>query len=188
MSARTGWLLLGGAVVLYLWVNRSSVGDLAQSGVDDVTAVLTGWKAVEQGPVWVPVINTTESTYGIPADLLARMAYQESHFRPDIITGVTASAAGALGILQLLPTYFQTVRVSPPFSAADTVAQISESAQYLKSLYAQFGDWGVAVGAYNMGPTAMTQYLAGTRALPTETSRYVSNILGDVPLPTSLSV
>jgi soluble lytic murein transglycosylase-like protein len=174
------WVVLGGSVLAYLARNQ------VDSGVDDVTAVIAGWKNVQQGSTWVPVINQTESAYGIPPDLLARMAYQESHFRPDIISGTLASPAGALGILQLMPQYFNSVNVPRPYQTADVVAQITEAAQQLQRLYGQFQDWGIAVAAYNAGAGTLNSYLAGTRQLPAETVDYVTSILADVPVATSL--
>jgi len=182
----TLWYALGGALLVYLIVNRQGVSDLAQSGVDDVTAAVAGWKNVQQGSTWVPVINQTENAYGIPPDLLARMAYQESHFRPDIISGTLASSAGALGILQLMPQYFNSVNVPRPYQAADVVAQITEAAQQLQHLYGTFQDWGLAVAAYNAGAGTVSAYLSGSRQLPQETVSYVSDVLADVPLPSAL--
>ncbi len=150
-------------------------------------AAFTGWKAVQQGPVWVPVLNTTESEYGIPTDLLARIAYQESHFRPDIITGTKVSPAGALGLMQLMPQYFASVQRPRPYSAADTVAQISEAAQLLQQLYSRFGDWALAIAAYNDGAGNVNQYIAGNRALPKETTDYVAAVLADVPVSDGLA-
>jgi soluble lytic murein transglycosylase-like protein len=181
------WLLALGAGLAYFLTNRQAVSNFAQVGVDAVTATVSGWKSVQQGPIWVPVINTAENAHGIPPDLLARMAYQESHFRQEVIDGSTVSPAGALGILQLMPQYFSTVQRSRPFVAGDVVDQISEAAQYLASLYTQFGDWGAALAAYNFGPGNVNKYLAGTVALPAETSKYVNDILADVPLPTSFT-
>jgi soluble lytic murein transglycosylase-like protein len=172
------WLLVAGAVGVLIW-QRQAIGDA-------VTAATSGWQNVEQAPVWVPVINTSESQYGIPANLLARMAYEESHFRPDVIDGTTPSSAGALGILQLMPQYFSTVQVPIPFSTADTVSQITQAAQQLQSLYGQFNDWTLAVAAYNAGATTIKNYLAGTGSLPAETQAYVADITADVPVPGAL--
>jgi soluble lytic murein transglycosylase-like protein len=147
-----------------------------------VTAAIAGWKNVQAGPTWVPVLNSAEQQFGIPPDLLARMAYQESHFRPEIIDGTKASPAGALGLMQLMPQYFNTVRVAVPFQPADTVAQIQQAAQLLVGLMNHFNDWTLAVAAYNDGQGNIDQYVAGTRALPAETSNYVADVLADVPL------
>jgi soluble lytic murein transglycosylase-like protein len=147
-----------------------------------VTATLSGWQAVQQGPLWVPVINSIEAQYGIPPNLLARIAYQESRFRPDVITGSTVSSAGALGIMQLMPQYFHSVNVPRPYSPDDTTAQITEAAQLLANLYAHFGDWSLAIAAYNDGQGNIDAYLAGSHALPQQTTDYVSQVLADVPV------
>jgi soluble lytic murein transglycosylase-like protein len=172
-------LAVAGAIAVVIY-NQQTIGDA-------VTAAVSGWQSVEQGPVWVPVINQAESAAGIPTNLLARMAYEESHFRPDVISGATASSAGALGILQLMPQYFQSVNVPIPYSAADTSAQISEAATQLASLYSQFGDWTVAVAAYNAGSGNMTKVLAGTMAMPAETQAYINDIFADVPVAGQLA-
>lgn len=173
------WVLVAGAIGVLIW-QRQAIGDA-------VTAATSGWQNVEQGPVWVPVINTSETQYGIPANLLARMAYQESHFRPDIIDGTTPSSAGALGILQLMPQYFSTVDVPIPFATSDTVAQISQAAQQLQSLYNQFNDWTLAVAGYNAGAGTIKNWLAGSGALPAETAAYVADIIADVPVTGALA-
>jgi soluble lytic murein transglycosylase-like protein len=173
------WVLVAGAIGVLLWQSQN-IGDA-------VTAAVSGWENVEEGPVWVPVINQAESAAGIPTNLLARMAYQESHFRPDVISGETASSAGALGILQLMPQYFSTVQVAVPFNAGDTTAQISQAAQQLASLYSTFSDWTLALAAYNWGSGNLQKYLAGTATMPAETSVYVADIIADVPVPGALA-
>ena len=103
-------LAIGGAIGLYLYLNRQQVTNTAI----DIEADVSGWKNVQQGPKWVPYIEFVEQQLGIPPDLLARMAYQESRFREDIITGTTASSAGALGILQLMPAFVDGQKIFAP--------------------------------------------------------------------------
>lgn len=146
-------------------------------------AAVSGWQTVNDGPLWVPLIQSAEQQRGIPQNLLARMAYQESHFRTNIIDGTHASPAGALGILQLMPQYFATVRVPLPFTAQDTGAQIQQAAGELARLFGVFGDWALALAAYNDGQGNVQAYIAGNRALPAETLNYVSDVLADVPVP-----
>jgi soluble lytic murein transglycosylase-like protein len=179
--------LLGGSIAAWIIVNRGSVSGSLETGVETVTAAVSGWQNVNDGPVWVPVINQSEAAYGIPANLLARQAYQESHFRREIIDGTTPSSAGALGILQLMPQYFDSVNVPRPYTSADTQAQITQAAQQMQSLYSQFGDWGLALAAYNDGAQNVKDYLAGTRPLPLETQTYVAQILTDVPVPSMMT-
>lgn len=140
------------------------------------------WQSENDGPEWMPTLNATEVKYGIPHDLLGRIAYQESHFRPDIISGATRSAAGAVGIMQLLPQYF-------PGAGDNPANDIERAGQFLGSLYRRFGDWQVAVAAYNWGGgnvhheftvDADTYVLAD---MPKETRNYVTQIAADVPIP-----
>lgn len=174
------WVLVAGAAGVLIWQ--------AQNIGDAVTAEVCGWASVEQGPVWVPVINQAETAAGIPANLLARMAYQESSFRPDVIDGTKPSSAGALGILQLMPQYFSTVQVATPFTTADTVAQITQAAGQLAALYNEFSDWTLAVAAYNAGAGTVSSYINGTRSsLPAETDAYVASVIADVPVPGALA-
>lgn len=175
-------MLLAGAMAAAIYYNRSTIGQAAQSGVEDVEAALTGWKAVGQGNVWVPVLNQAETTYGLPPDLLARIAYQESRFRPEVIDGSVPSSAGALGLMQLMPQYFRSVQGPRPFAYADTYAQIDEAAQLLKSLYSHFSDWTLAIAGYNDGQGNIDQYVAGNRELPAQTQTYVADVIGDVPV------
>ncbi|MGH2855375.1 MAG: transglycosylase SLT domain-containing protein [Solirubrobacteraceae bacterium] len=127
------------------------------------------------------MLNAAEAANGIPTNLLARMAYEESHWRDDIITGSTISSAGALGILQLEPAYFSSVNVPRPYTDADTTAQIAQAAAELARLYGVFGSWPLAVAAYNDGQGNIAAYVAGTRALPAETQKYLQDVFADVP-------
>lgn len=187
------WLVSGGVLLVWLYSQRQAVAadvtSAVDSGVDDVTAAIAGWQQVQAGPLWVPVLHAAEQQYGIPTDLLARIAYQESHFRPDIIDGTVASSAGALGLMQLLGgtnsagvPWFTSVAVPRPFTPADTTAQIQQAAQLLVSLMNHYNDWALAVAAYNDGRGNIDAYVAGNRALPSETANYVADILADVPL------
>lgn len=173
------WLTLGGAVAYYLYVNQQQLILDAQDAGDSIMSDIVGWKAVNDGPIWVPVLNATEQQLGIPPDLLARLAYQESSFRTGVINGTTKSSAGALGIMQMMPQYFSTVNAPIPFSTADIEAQIQQGAQNLVSQYETFGSWQLALAAYNAGAGAVKQY-GGIPPFP-ETQNYVADITADVP-------
>jgi len=191
-ESKQTWMVLAGLGALVgalVYLNRQKAGDVIATGAEDVQAAVQGWKTVKDGPTWVPVLNAAEQQYGIPPDLLARMAYQESHFRPEIIDGTKASSAGALGLMQLIPganskgvQYYPSVNVPRPFTPDDTRAQIQEAARFLVSLMNRYNDWALAVAAYNDGPKNIDQYVAGNRPLPPETSSYVADVLADVPV------
>jgi soluble lytic murein transglycosylase-like protein len=188
MNLRPVLIVLGGGVLIYVVYQalNGGSGNVVQSAADDITAAVSGWQSVGEGPTWLPVLNAAETQYGIPTNLLARLAYEESTFRSDVIQGLTSSSTGALGLMQLEPAYFSSVTVPIPFTAADTQNQIAQGAQQLASLYAHFNDWGLALAGYNDGQTNVDAFVAGTRALPQETVNYVAGIITDVPVSTTL--
>lgn len=119
------------------------------------------------------MLNSAEDQYGIPRDLLARQAYQESRFRPDIIDGSTVSGAGAQGLMQLVPRYYPGVNPLDPAQAIDAAAKS------MAGYFAQFGTWTLALAAYNAGPGNVAKY--GNSVPPfAETQSYVADILADV--------
>lgn len=167
------WLfLVGGALVL---------AALAGGGV----VVMYAWEDSAEGRKWAPVLAAAEQKYALPAGLLSRQAAEESSFSPAVIYGTEASSAGALGILQLEPAYFSSVNVPVPFTDADVTAQIEQAAAEDARLYQHFGDWGTALAAYNWGEGDVDHYLANGGTLPPETSKYVAQILADVPAATA---
>lgn len=131
------------------------------------------WKLAKNAEKYLPLLRNAEIKYRIPQDLLARLAYQESHFRDDIVSGRTISSAGALGLMQLVP------RWHPGVNALNVSAAIDYAARYLLQLRQQFGDWRLALAAYNAGPGTVQKY-GGIPPFP-ETQQYVSQILLDVP-------
>lgn len=173
------WWILGAGVVALLAMKRRAVFSVVQDTGDSIMSAVSGWRNVNQGPVWTPILDSIGNSYGFPADLLARVAYQESHFREDVIRGRTASSAGALGIMQMLPQYFASVTVPRPYNDTDVRAQILEAAGQLASLYRQFKSWPVALAAYNAGAGNVQQY-GGIPPFP-ETQAYVAQIQADVP-------
>lgn len=165
--------IVGGGILAYLFYNRQTV-------VDTVTAALSGWKSVGSGPQWIPYLNAAEAQYNIPTDLLARMAYRESiHFREDVIRGMTASPAGALGLMQLEPAFFNTVNVPRPYTDEDVLNQIAEAARDVVAMYTATKQWPLAIAAYNAGLGNVHKY--GGIPPFTETQNYVADMLANVP-------
>jgi soluble lytic murein transglycosylase-like protein len=143
------------------------------------------WLTEGQGPTWITTLNNIEDKYGIPHNLLARVAYEESHFRQDIISGATLSPAGAIGIMQLIPRFFPGAGQSP-------AADIDAAGNFLAELYTRFHDWQVSLAAYNWGggnvhheyTQEADQYVLAD--MPTETQNYVKQIIADVPVQGAL--
>lgn len=166
MNARAAisFLLAGAGILLLAW-KRDAV-------LAEVTAVIAGWKKARNAEKYLPTLNTAETRYNIPHDLLARMAYQESRWRDDIVSGELVSSAGALGLMQLVPKYH------PSVDPLNVSAAVDYAARYLVALYNQFHTWPLAVAAYNAGPGNVKKY----NGVPpfTETKNYVSQIFGDL--------
>lgn len=164
-------------------IQLASGGGSADTPVGDVVstveAAIVGWKNVGSASDWLAALAAAEQQYSLPTDLLARVAYQESHFREDIIRGLRASPAGALGMMQLEPAYYMSVNVPVPFSDSDVQAQIEDAAKEFVHLYQRFSDWKLAVAAYNAGEGNVHKY--GGVPPFTETQKYVADILADVP-------
>lgn len=145
-----------------------------------MTELITPWYQAGSSATWVPVLNGVENAMGIPTNLLARQAYQESRFREEIIRGTKTSTAGARGIMQLMPQYFPVVaNATPPYTDDQVVAQINTAAQYLVTQYETFGSWQLALAAYNAGPGNVKKY-GGVPPFG-ETQDYVAQITADVP-------
>lgn len=125
---------------------------------------------------------------GLPEDLVW-LAHVESVWNP---RAVSPAAAG--GIWQFIPKtakeYGMTVE-SGNDERADPLKQTRVAASYLRDLYTLFGDWALAMAAYNSGePRVMEAVVKNGRAnfweiynkqlLPKETCNYVPKILAAI--------
>jgi hypothetical protein len=145
---------------------------------------------VNEYPKYAAAIVEAEQRYGLPTDLLARLLYQESRYRTDIIAGEKRSGVGATGIAQFMPrtgeeyglvTYSGSQIVSD--RRLDPFASIDAAGRYLRALYRMFNDWKSAIMAYNWGPGNVAKFNRGDAVtVPMETSTYVAQITADVPV------
>jgi hypothetical protein len=129
---------------------------------------------------YFPLIEAGLKEAGLPEDL-KYLAVAESDLRPSII-----SPAGALGLWQFMPATARRfgLTVNSRFDQRYLPEDLLEPAKaYLKSLHADFGDWPLALAAYNAGEGRIRKAMAeqGVRDysqldLPRETERYVYRI------------
>ena len=99
----------------------------------------------------------------LPLPLLVAVARSESHFDDE-----ARSSAGALGVLQLMPSTARAMGADP----RDPVANVLAGARYLRSLISRFGSTKLALAAYNAGPTTV----ATRGALDPPTRAYVAKV------------
>jgi membrane-bound lytic murein transglycosylase D len=142
-------------------------------------------RGLERGGRYNAMIRGVLKQEGLPQDLIY-LAQAESAFQPDAV-----SRAGARGIWQFMPfdgekydldrTYWTDERSDPEKAT-------HAAAQYLRNLYGMFGDWYLAMAAYNSGPLTVARavertgyadfwHLQEMRALPVETRNYVPIII-----------
>ena len=135
---------------------------------------IINWQPPATAAPYLEQIAAAEQAHGLPQGLLVRQLYQESRFRPDIITGATKSPVGALGIAQFMPGTAHDLGVDP-LNPADA---IDGAARYMKGLFASLGSWPEALAAYNWGIGNVRR--KGIDAAPLETQNYVDQIVADV--------
>jgi soluble lytic murein transglycosylase-like protein len=121
----------------------------------------------------------------VPIELLA-VALVESGFNP-----LALSPKGARGIWQLMPATAQRYGLTvEPMNDHRTSPEHSTraAARYLRDLYRQFGDWKLALAAYNWGEDKVQRVINRTGIrdfdeltrrglLPLETRKYVPAVL-----------
>ena len=140
-----------------------------------------------------PVVESVLREEGIPPQMEA-VALIESGGHINAL-----SRKGARGLWQLMPDTARRygLAVTP---AADERLDLYKStraaARYLRDLYLQFGDWQLALAAYNAGEDTVQRAIkrAGTRdfttiaragMVPLETQNYVSAVLSAMGMLTS---
>jgi soluble lytic murein transglycosylase-like protein len=122
------------------------------------------WRS--NAPPWaVPIIEEAARRTGVPAALLAALIRTESAYQPYVV-----SAAGAIGLAQLMPATAAELGVDP-WNPADNVLG---GARYLRRQLDEFDDVALALAAYNAGPHRVRRY-GGVPPFP-ETQAYVTRI------------
>ncbi|MDX7950199.1 lytic transglycosylase domain-containing protein [Lichenihabitans sp. Uapishka_5] len=131
-------------------------------------ATASGGETVEQA--LCRLIDGAAARQHMPAGFLTRLLWQESSFRPTVV-----SPAGARGIAQFMPGTARERGLDDPF---DPEQAIPASAAFLAELAQRFGNLGLAAAAYNGGPNRVAAWLGGHGGLPSETEDYVQRITG----------
>ncbi|SDE77311.1 Transglycosylase SLT domain-containing protein [Celeribacter baekdonensis] len=116
---------------------------------------------------WLPVATNAARKHGVPTDLFLRLVQQESGWNPR-----AKSPVGATGLAQLMPETARRLGVN----INDPAQNLEGGARYLRQMYNRFGNWRLALAAYNAGPEAVTKY----NGVPPykETMNYVRVIWG----------
>jgi membrane-bound lytic murein transglycosylase D len=141
-------------------------------------------KMIKRSQVYFPIIEPILAKYNMPQSL-KYLAIVESGLDPTI-----KSWAGALGMWQFMPATGKSYSLDydayiderqNPYKSTEAACK------YLKSLYNSFGDWELALGAYNCGPGNMRKAIRSSGGkttfsevynyLPKETRSYVPQFM-----------
>jgi soluble lytic murein transglycosylase-like protein len=119
---------------------------------------------------YFPQVAAAACGAGVPIALFDALIIQESRYDP-----LALSPKGASGLTQLMPGTARSMGVYDRWSVSQN---LSGGARYLRKQLDTFGNWALALGAYNAGPGNVTKY----RGLPPfrETRGYVRTILSSM--------
>jgi soluble lytic murein transglycosylase-like protein len=133
--------------------------------VEDVT-VLPNYGGRYRG-AYLAAAREAAQRHGVPEDLFLRLVQQESGWNAGAV-----SHKGATGLAQLMPETADRLGVDE----TDPHQNLDGGARYLRMMYDRFGDWKLALAAYNAGPEAVEKY--GGVPPYVETANYVRSIMG----------
>ena len=138
---------------------------------------------MERMPFYFPMYEKTLAKYNMP-DELKYLSIVESALNPRAV-----SHAGAGGLWQFMPYTGKDFKLNIDEYTDDRMdpQKATEAAcRYLKELYGTFGDWEMALAAYNCGPGAVRRAMRRTggttfwscyEGLPKETRSYVPQFI-----------
>ena len=173
---------------------RSVRSDLPLVSNDYVDGVITYFQGRGSGFIntvlkrvglYQPLFSEALRKEGLPQDLVY-LAAAESAFNPFAL-----SRAGAKGIWQLMlgrAVEYGLKKDRWVDEREDPVKSTAAAVRHLKDLYQQFGDWYLAMAAYNCGPVNVQRAIEKTgyadfwmlrqlHALPVDTENYVPIII-----------
>ena len=135
---------------------------------------------------WKPLILAAASKHNVDPDVLAIMMLVESSGDPN-----AQSPAGAVGLMQIMPRTGELIAQERNISdfktekLADPETNLDFGAYYLARQVDTFGKdkeptekVELAAAAYNGGTQSVREYLAGTKPLSEETTRYKTLVAG----------
>lgn len=144
-------------------------------------------RSLERAGKYKEMISKNLQDAGVPQDLIY-LAVAESGFQPQALN----ARSGAGGMWQFMPTGAYGLARNGWFDERfDPQKSSIAYAKYMKTLYNQFGDWYLAMAAYDWGPGNVQRAVMKTgyadfwelyrrNVLPGETKNYVPGIIAAI--------
>lgn len=144
-------------------------------------------RSLERAGKYKDMISKNLRDQGVPQDLIY-LAVAESGFQPQALN----ARSGAGGMWQFMPTGAYGLTRNGWFDERfDPEKSSLAYARYMKTLYNQFGDWYLAMAAYDWGPGNVQRAVMRTgyadfwelyrrNVLPSETKNYVPGIIAAI--------
>jgi membrane-bound lytic murein transglycosylase D len=144
-------------------------------------------RSLERAGKYKEMISKNLRDQGVPQDLIY-LAVAESGFQPQALN----ARSGAGGMWQFMPTGAYGLARNGWFDERfDPEKSSLAYAKYMKTLYNQFGDWYLAMAAYDWGPGNVQRAVMRTgyadfwelyrrNVLPGETKNYVPGIIAAI--------
>jgi membrane-bound lytic murein transglycosylase D len=144
-------------------------------------------RSLERAGRYKEMISKNLRDQGVPQDLIY-LAVAESGFQPQALN----ARSGAGGMWQFMPTGAYGLARNGWFDERfDPQKSSIAYAKYMKTLYNQFGDWYLAMAAYDWGPGNVQRAVMRTgyadfwelyrrNVLPGETKNYVPGIIAAI--------
>lgn len=120
-----------------------------------------------RGRAFEAIIGLAAGRHGLDPALVKAVVSAESGFDP-----TATSPAGAMGLMQLMPSTARSLGVGDPY---DPVQNVEGGTRYLAGMLRRYGDVAMALAGYNAGPGAVARY--GGVPPYAETRRFVERVL-----------
>ena len=178
---------LAAALANQSWINtpHSSVSGQPTSSKSYKNRVLKLRQAIDSVDQLRPILEPIRRDEGVPGELSAVVLVESG--------GLTnaLSPKGARGVWQFIPDTarrYGLVVDAGHDDRTDVVKSTRAASRYLRDLYATFGDWSLALAAYNAGEAAVTDAINKAKSrdfgsisrrgfLPLETRNYVPAVM-----------
>jgi soluble lytic murein transglycosylase-like protein len=166
------------AASVYRFIDGKFVNVLTGKDLDRAKRFANNSKACRGGLTsdvrrqYCPIVRRTAEHNNIDPAIFEAMILCESAYKSDAV-----SSANAFGFTQLM----ESTAVELGVDRENPIENISGGANYLDLKYREFGNWQLALAAYNAGAGAVQKY--GGIPPYRETINYVSRVMKTAALP-----